>query len=96
MLVESRDVVEGTWRRMFEVDMREDEMDFSSKALEAEIKELEEEIGDLMGLDEELGDPLGLTTGKRLGSFISLSSLPEEWRQQVEGLKEVSVPDPKN
>ena len=32
---ESPAIVEGTWRRMFEVDMREDAADFSSKILEA-------------------------------------------------------------
>jgi predicted RNA-binding protein with RPS1 domain len=49
-------VVEGTWRRMFEIDMREDELDFSSKIAEEERKELEEELGELMGLDEDMDD----------------------------------------
>lgn len=31
---ESPSIVEGTWRRMFELDMREDAADFSSKILE--------------------------------------------------------------
>jgi hypothetical protein len=38
VLDENIKIVEGTWRRMFEVDMREDEQDFNSKALEAEMK----------------------------------------------------------
>jgi len=32
---ESSSIVEGTWRRMFELDMREDAADFSSKVVEA-------------------------------------------------------------
>ena len=44
-----KDIVEGTWRRMFELDMREDAADFSSKVIENELKELAEEIGELNG-----------------------------------------------
>jgi predicted RNA-binding protein with RPS1 domain len=56
ILNENAQVIEGTWRRMFEIDMREDELDFSSKIAEEERKELEEELGELMGLDEDMGD----------------------------------------
>ena len=35
VLNESPAIVEGTWRRLFEVDMREDAADFSTKILEA-------------------------------------------------------------
>jgi hypothetical protein len=38
VLDENIKIVEGTWRRMFEVDMREDEQDFNSKLMEAEMK----------------------------------------------------------
>ena len=54
VVMESKAVVEGTWRRMFEVDMREDQADFSTKVREADLKEMEEEIGELSGLDEDL------------------------------------------
>lgn len=90
---ESRDVVEGTWRRLFELDMRQDEADFSAKAMEAEIRELDEEIGELNGLDDELGEEFGLGSkfnGNRVGANIALSSLPSEWRDQVEFFKESS------
>lgn len=56
---ESSAVIEGTWRRMFEVDLREDENEFSSKVLEQEMAELAEEIGELEGLDDDLSDSLG-------------------------------------
>ena len=81
VLDESIKIVEGTWRRMFEVDMREDEQDFNSKAMEAEAKELEEEIGELGGMDDDMIDCVGFgssTHTQRVGSFVSMSSLPAE------------------
>ena len=35
---------EGTWRRLFEIDLRADEADYSAKAVELDLKEIEEEI----------------------------------------------------
>lgn len=90
---ENSRIVEGTWRRMFEIDMREDAADFSSKALEAELKELEEEIGELNGLDEQMVDSLGLGVSfsdNRFGSFVSQLSLPEEWKAELGFFKEQS------
>lgn len=81
VLDENIKIVEGTWRRMFEVDMREDEQDFNSKAMEAEMKELEEEIGELGGMDDDMIDCVGFgssTHTQRVGSFVSMSSLPAE------------------
>ncbi len=94
VLTESTSVVEGSWRRMFEMDMREDEADFSSKALEAEIKEMEEEIGELNGLDEEMdnGGTFGISSTfnpKRFGSFVSYSSLPAGWKEELEFFKDL-------
>ena len=40
VIVESDKIVEGTWRRMFELDLREDASDFASKAVEQETKAL--------------------------------------------------------
>jgi len=96
VLLESKKVVEGAWRRMFEVDMRADENDFNSKALEAEIKELEEEIGELDGLDSELIDAVGLSGGlstnkKKLGSFVGSGILPAEWKEELEFFKELET-----
>lgn len=98
ILTESKDVIEGTWRRLFEVDMRADEMDFSSKALEAEIKELEEEIGELNGIDEDLDDSLSLGSnlsssfkGTTIGSHISASLLPNEWKNDLQFFQELNV-----
>jgi predicted RNA-binding protein with RPS1 domain len=83
---ENAAIVEGTWRRMFEVDMREDEKDFTSKVAELELKELEEEIGELSGLDEDLVDTMGFGepfNNMRLGSFVPASSLPAAWRDEI-------------
>ena len=94
VLNESVDVVEGTWRRMFEVDMREDEADLSSKALEAEIKELEEEIGELNGLDEDLIDAVGFGQSfqpTKIGSFVSMSAIPADWKEEMEFFKELEL-----
>jgi hypothetical protein len=94
VLNESNDVIEGVWRRMFEVDMREDEADFSSKALEAEIKELEEEIGELNGLDEEVFDTTAFGMNfapSKLGSFVSVAGLPADWKNDLEFFKEAEA-----
>lgn len=99
VIMESNTIVEGTWRRLFEVDLRADEADFSAKAVELDLKEIEEEIGELGGLDQDLiSDPIGfgVTSEKgsarsRAGSFISLSSLPEEWKSQISFLKELET-----
>jgi predicted RNA-binding protein with RPS1 domain len=92
VLGESRDVQEGTWRRLFELDMREDEADFSVKAMEAELKELEEEIGELHGLDEDLeADDFGLGAkffGNRVGASVGFS-IPAEWRDKLSYLQEM-------
>jgi len=91
---ESTDIIEGTWRRMFEVDMREDAADFSSKVRDAEMKELEEEIGELMGLDDDMSSGIGFgsttsLSSKKVGQFVSLSSLPAEWKAEMEFFKEL-------
>ena len=96
VLDENIKIVEGTWRRMFEVDMREDEQDFNSKAMEAEMKELEEEIGELGGMDDDMVDCVGFgssTHTQRVGSFVSMSALPAEWRQEMEFFKELETID---
>ena len=90
---ENTAIVEGTWRRMFEVDMREDEKDFTSKVAELELKELEEEIGELSGLDEDLVDTMGFGepfNNMRLGSFVRAASLPAEWRDEMEFFKDLA------
>ena len=96
--MESDKIVEGTWRRLFEIDMREDEADFSAKAAELEEKELAEEIGELAGLDDDMyADPIGFGSAHggssrgRVGSFVSLAGLPEEWKSQLAFLKEQEV-----
>lgn len=90
---ESSDIIEGTWRRMFEVDMRKDADDFSSKVMEIEMRELANDIGELNGLDEEIVDTLGFGAGilptKQLGSFVTKSSLPDEWIDELEFFKDL-------
>ena len=96
VLDENIKIVEGTWRRMFKVDMREDEQDFNSKAMEAEMKELEEEIGELNGMDDDMVDCVGFgssTHTQRVGSFVSMSTLPAEWREQMEFFKDLETTD---
>merc|ERR1712139_595577 len=41
---ESSSIVEGTWRRLFEIDLRADMNESSSKQLEQEAKGMSEEI----------------------------------------------------
>jgi len=87
VVFESKNVVEGTWRRMFEVDLRADENEFSSKVMEQELAELAEEIGELEGLDDELTDSLGFGveyTGSSFGLHVSKSKMPESWGEQME------------
>jgi len=88
---ESTDVIEGTWRRMFELDLREDESEFSSKIAEQELAELAEEIGELEGLAEDMSDSLGFGipyTGSRMGLSIPKSLLPSDWTNEIEFFRE--------
>jgi len=94
VLNESKDIVEGTWRRMFEIDLREDQADFSSKAVEMDLKELAEEIGELDGLDDELLEADRFATSSpsskaRFGSFVSAAILPAGWRDEMDFFKQL-------
>jgi len=96
VLNESKNLVEGTWRRMFELDMREDAADFSSKVVEKDLEELAEEIGELDGLDLDLIEPdrFGVkdpTQKARFGSFVSLKSLPIEWKEDMDFFKQLEI-----
>jgi len=96
IVLESTNIIEGTWRRMFELDMREDAADFSSKLMETEMKELEEEIGELSGLDDELIDSMGFGTSislnsKGFGAYISNQVVPESWKSELGFFKEVEA-----
>jgi len=74
--------------------MREDAADFSFKAMETEIKELEEEIGELNGLDEELVDAVGFGQSfqpTKIGSFVSMSAIPADWKEEMDFFKELEV-----
>jgi len=92
VVMENTAVVEGTWRRMFELDMREDQADFSTKVKEADLKELEEEIGELSGLDEdlleaELSAASIISSGQKLVNYVSLAGLPAAWKSEMGFLK---------
>jgi predicted RNA-binding protein with RPS1 domain len=92
VVMENTAVVEGTWRRMFELDMREDQADFSTKVKEADLKELEEEIGELSGLDENLIEPelsaaSIISSGQKLVNYVSLAGLPAAWKSEMGFLK---------
>jgi len=90
---ESTDIVEGTWRRLFEVDMRKDADDFSSKVQEMELKELADDIGELNGLDEDIIDALGFGAGtfptNKFGTFVNKDQLPAEWQTELEFFKDL-------
>lgn len=96
VIKESSDVVEGVWRRMFEVDLREDAADFSSKIEEAELKELQNDIGELMGLDEDMfamADINMMSTGpSTVGAHNmgTLDDLPDDWKSELSFFKDVS------
>ena len=102
VIMENSAVVEGTWRRMFEVDMREDQADFSTKMREAEMKELEEEIGELVGLDDDMLQLDSISSGttfqsRRFGAFIPasamLKAMPAEWTSEVSFFKDIQEVD---
>lgn len=89
---ESSAIVEGTWRRMFEIDLRKDMSDASAKQVEQETKALNEEIGELNGLDEMLTeDSFGMGVSfnnKQLGASVPLEGLPEAWVKELSFFKE--------
>lgn len=87
---ESERISVGNWRRMFELDMREDEADFSSKAVDLDLKEIADEIGELDGMEIDLAsDPLGSgialqRKGFNLGISLSPDQVPESWRAEMD------------
>ena len=93
VVMESSQIVEGVWRRMFEVDMREDAADFSSKIFERELKELADEIGELSGLDEEFNELIAGGNSdfntRQLGTFVSASTLPDDWKTELDFFREL-------
>jgi len=95
VLGESDLVIAGSMRRMFEVDLRQDEADQSSKMFEAELKELEEEIGELNGLDEDIVDysigSVGYKGALKVGSSVSWSAFPPQLKQDMEYFKDIST-----
>lgn len=95
VLGESDQVIAGSMRRMFEIDLRQDEADQSSKMFEAEMKELEEEIGELNGLDEDIVDyslgSVGYKGALKVGSSVSWSVFPPQMKQDMEYFKDISV-----
>ena len=87
VIMENSAVVEGTWRRMFEVDMRQDQADFSTKAREAEEAELEEEIGELVGLDESILPGIFGSSSGAFGRSVSVAAMPNEWKDAIQFFK---------
>lgn len=89
VMAESSQIVDGTWRRLFELDMRQDAADFSNKGYDAEMKEIADEIGELAGLDEDL-----YTTGRfdtsdyqnkvKFGAFVDSAIFPAAWRDELD------------
>lgn len=91
---ESSSIVEGTWRRLFEIDLRADMSESSSKQLEQEAKGISEDIGELAGLDEVLcEDSFGMGTSfnnKQFGASVPAVGLPDEWIKELSFFKESS------
>jgi hypothetical protein len=93
-MAESPGMVEGAWRRLFELDYRQDNEDTSSKEQEVEERELADEIGELDGMEQDMMDSAGFgidcgdLTSHRVGSFFSLQSMPAEWRNELDYLHE--------
>ena len=58
-----------------------------------ELKELEEEIGELNGLDDDMLDATGFgyKPSSNVGSFISASMLPAGLKEQMEFFKEMEA-----
>jgi hypothetical protein len=91
---ESQEMTDGTWRRMFEVDMREDQQDFSSKGMKKEMDELAQEIGCLEGMDMNIldtnryrtSDPMSKST---FGAFVDPSIFPPAWREEITFFREL-------
>ena len=93
ILAESSEVIEGNWRRLFEIDMREDELDFTSKVFEQEAKELAEEIGELAGLDDDLfTDSFGFGSkfSNSIGANVFPNKIPTEWTESIEFYKDLN------
>ncbi len=97
VIKESDKVVEGVWRRMFEVDLREDAADFSSRVEAQELKELQSDIGELMGLDDDMFEMNDLTMMSRgpssvgAGAMGLMDQLPEDWKSELSFFKETST-----
>ncbi len=97
VIKESDKVVEGVWRRMFEVDLREDAADFSSRVNEQELKELQSDIGELMGLDDDMFEMNDLTLMSRSPTTVGASAmglmdqLPDDWKSELSFFKETST-----
>eukprot|EP00981_Chlorochromonas_danica_P012188 scaffold4610_cov180-Ochromonas_danica.AAC.5 len=94
---EDANMVDGNWRRLFEVDMRADALDSNTRMIEADQNELREEIGELEGLDEGIQDAGGFGVASnsnfRLGSFFSFEGIPEEWKKEMDYFAETSAVD---
>lgn len=94
---EDANMVDGNWRRLFEVDMRADALDSNTRMIEADQNELREEIGELEGLDEGIQDAGGFGVASnshfRLGSFFSFEGIPEEWKKEMDYFAESSAVD---
>ena len=97
IVLENSEMVAGAWRRVFERDMRQEEEEFSSKGREKEMRELQEEMAGLEGLEDELIELDALQTGSpdtfRLGVFVDPAMIPAEWREELTFYKELEERD---
>jgi hypothetical protein len=95
---ESARITEGSWRRMFDSDLRKEESDYAAKVMEIEAKELADEIGELAGMDDDMmeGQQLGFGTfpaNRKVGSFVSASQIPDSWKSEMTFFKDAEAVD---
>lgn len=93
---ESRELRVGEWRRSFEETRRSEAIGSNSVALQNEIREIDEEIGDMASFTREMEiDPMGILNGpistdasqpRKPFSLLSredLSIFPSDWRTNL-------------
>jgi hypothetical protein len=87
VIYESRETIDGTWRRAFEQDLALDQQDSSNRGAKKFFDEITAEIGCLADLDgDKIVDRNVFRTSNDkvpFGAFVDESIVPAEWRDQV-------------
>jgi hypothetical protein len=87
VIYESRETIDGTWRRAFEQDLALDQQDSSNRGAKKFFDEIATEIGCLADLDgDKIVDRDVFRTSNNkvpFGAFVDESIIPAEWRDKV-------------